>query len=341
MTVTLRDIAKQAQVSMTTASLILNDKGNRFAWSTRNRVIKIAKEHNYTPNRAAASLTTGQTRTLGVIVPDIRNPFFSALAHGIDTRATELGWSIYLSNSSDSHLKEIQIISIMLAQQVDGILFCMAGNTDETLFWSCYKRLEEAQIPFLLVDRYYEIPDMEKVITLDHRSGGYLATRHLIELGHTQIACITGPLNLIDACSRLEGYKEALRQAGLPFNPLLVLEGDYHQNTGYRLASTLLESQVKVEAFFACNDLMALGIIEAVEEAGLTMPEDISVVGYDDVLSNYFKNIPLTSVRQPVDNLGRSAAERIIERMGVSVEKTSFVLDPTLSIRKSTAPPTK
>lgn len=339
MAVTIRNIAEKAKVSVTTVSQILNGKGERFSPRTRDRVQKIAANLNYTPNRLAASLATGTTKTLGVIVPDIRNPFFGALAHGIDERATELGWSIYLSNSSDSHLKEMQIISTMIAQQVDGILYCMAGETDERSFGECCRQLIESSIPFILMDRYFALTDTATIITLDHRRGGYLATQHLIELGHQNIACITGPLNLVDARMRVAGYRDALEDAGLPVQDEFILEGNYHQDSGYANALALLQADQTVTAVFASNDLMAIGVMDAIAQMGLCTPDDVSVVGYDDVISTYFQNSSLTSVYQPVENLGRLAAERVIERMGVTVNKIEVDLEPVLRVRTSTAAP--
>lgn len=339
MAVTIRDIAEKAKVSVTAVSQILNGKGDRFAPRTRDRVFKIAEKLNYTPNRLAASLATGTTKTLGVIVPDIRNPFFGALAHGIDERATELGWSIYLSNSSDSHTKELQIISTMIAQQVDGILFCIAGDTDEASFTICRDRLVESNIPFLLMDRYFALTDAASMVTLDHRRGGYLATKHLLELGHRHIGCITGPLNLVDARMRVAGYQDALVEAGLPVKPELMWEGDYHQDSGFACTKKLLQLADPVTAVFASNDLMAIGAMEAIAQKGLVTPDDVSVVGYDDVISAYYQSSTLTSVYQPVENLGRLAAERIIEHMGVTVKKIAVDLIPILRVRSSTAAP--
>lgn len=332
---TIQDIAKHANVSVTTVSQILNNKGSRFSEATRAKVKAYAKEINYRPNRLAAGLKTRQTKTIGLIIPDIRNPFFSSLAKGVDERAAELGWSVMLSNSSDSHQREVQLIAVMHANQVDGILFCMAGNTDEVAFNNSYKELAKASTPFLLLDRFFPIPNMDDILTLDHAHGGYLATKHLIELGHDRIACITGPLHLIDAKERLNGYRKALRESNIQYDESIVFEGNYHPDTGYAHASDLLSRNHNVTAFFCCNDLMAFGAINAIEERGFSIPEDFSIVGYDDVVFDYMKSTTLTSIYQPVLNLGKLAAEKIIQRIGVSVEMDEISLEPELRIRST------
>lgn len=336
---TIHDIAKASGVSVTTVSQILNGKGDRFAAATKERVRRIAKEMNYRPNRMAASLITRQSKTIGLIVPDIRNPFFSNLARGVDATAAEMGWSVILSNSGDIHRRDLQLISVMDSHLVDGIIFCMAGNTDKDGFMEVFDMLNDLEIPFILVDRYYPIEDEEKIVTLDHELGGYLATQHLLELGHKKIGCITGPLQLIDADARLKGYRRALKEAGIEPIDDYCYEGNYHSETGKSGAIELLKRDPELTAIFACNDLMALGAYDAITSMGYKIPKDFSLVGYDDIMDEYFVVFQMTTIHQPILDLGRIATEKIICEITEKPLESNLEIQPSLKIRESTAAP--
>lgn len=336
---TIHDIARASGVSVTTVSLILNGKGERFAAETIERVKRIAKEMNYRPNRIAASLITRQSKTIGLIVPDIRNPFFSALVRGVDATANELGWSVILSNSGDNHRRDLQLISVLDSHYVDGIIFCMAGNTNEAGFIEVFDVLNNLDIPFILVDRYYPIEDKAKIVTLDHELGGYLATRHLLELGHKKIGCITGPLQLVDAHQRLRGYKRALEEKGITPCDNYCYEGNYHSETGAEGILALLNQEPELTAIFACNDLMALGAYDELTSRNYCVPRDFSIVGYDDIMDEFFSIFQMTTIHQPILDLGRIATEKIIQEItGKSIDSYPMV-EPSLKIRESTAPP--
>ena len=338
MRITLKEIAKRARVSVTTASLILNGKEERFKPATVERVKLAAEDMQYSPNKIATALITRKSRSLGLILPDIRNPFFAALAHGIGTRADELGYSLMQSNSSDSHEKDLDLIQSFQAHLVDGLLFCMAGNTTVQNFGETLRALRETRLPFVFVDRYYPDFGALRHVGIDHFYGGQVATNHLLDLGHRQIVCISGPLNLSDAASRASGYTQAMSEAHLPS---LILEGNYHSDSGYRHCLELFRakerSKPRPTAVFACNDLMAMGVLQALSELGLSVPEDVSVVGYDDIFMADLPQVKLTTIRQPIDSLGRLAVDILLHQEDEVL--ASDALRPRLMQRRTTAAP--
>ncbi|MDO5734662.1 MAG: LacI family DNA-binding transcriptional regulator, partial [Eubacteriales bacterium] len=338
MKVNIHDIAKEAQVSISAVSQILNGREGRFSEETKARVIKVARELNYRPNLLAAGLASRKTMTLGLIIPDIRNPFFFHLAHGIDEFASQLGYTVMQSNSSDNHEKDMRLIQVMNSYQVDGLFYCMAANVSESAFAASYRELKNTEIPFVIVDRYYPVEGINNVPGLDHELGGYLATQHLIELGHQKIACISGPFKLIDAKLRYEGYCRALKEASLEVAHQLIREGDYSKSSSYELTKDLIAKE-NPTAIFAANDLMALGAMAAVQECGLRVPGDISIVGYDNIFLVDLPDYNLTTVHQPIRELGHVAVASLMEKLGEDCPALAAdYLLPRLIERGSTGP---
>lgn len=344
MPVTIRDVAKLAGVSVTTVSQILNQKGERFSNVTHAKVVSAVKELNYQPNRLAKALVDKRSNTIGLIVPDIRNPFFSTLAYSIDAQLNALDYTVLQSSTGDSHKKDIQMIQTMASHLVDGLLFCMASNTTPKDFKVCCDLIRAAHIPFVLLDRHYqdESLDVDNVIKLDHELGGYIATKHLISLGHKNIICITGPLNLTEAKARLNGYTKAMAENKLK---IMFLEGNYRSDSGYFLTNKCLENNLlakekkfpgKATAIFACNDMMALGAYSALDEAGWKIPKDISLVGFDDIFFSKLPSIKLTTVHQPVERLGKLAVDLLMKKLKPDHSFTPTKLEPWLVERNST-----
>ncbi len=331
----MRDVAEQADVSVTTVSHVINES-RPVSDELRARVLSAMQELGYKPNRLARSLRQGRTYTIGMIVPDSANPFFAEVARGIEDTTFGHGYSLILCNSDGNLEKELFYADHLAEKQVDGILFIAAGVSSEHIELLLHRR-----IPVVVVDR--NLPDVavDAVLT-DNRGGGYLATQHLLNLGHRRIACVTGPSDVTPSADRVAGYRQAMQEAGIPVDEELILRGNFDYESGYRAAETLLSLSPRPTAIFACNDLTAVGVLSAANRLGLRVPEDLSVVGYDDVRLASFTVPLLTTVQQPKHEIGVLAATWLLERIDQpDLPPRQQLLEVTLQIRQTTAPPSK
>jgi len=333
---TIKDIAAKTNLSVTTVSLVLNDKPSKISEKTRELVIKTALELQYRPNQLAVGLIKKRTKTIGLIVPDIRNSFFSTLAKGIEDECRKNGWTVVLCNTSDKHERDIEYINVLASKSVDGILYCMSADSSLEKFQKSYELLNKLNIPFIMLDRSFEMPNCITA-KLDHITGGYLATKHLLELGHRHIACVTGPNNLDDSNCRLEGYKKALQEADIVYDESIVAEGNYSMESGITAVDNLIGKSFT--AIFAFNDMMAYGVYKGLKSHDLSVPADISVMGYDDIFLSEILEVPLTTVHQPVERMGTAATRHLIGIIeGELEDETIATYPPELVIRKSTIP---
>ena len=329
----MRDVAERAGVSVTTVSHVINET-RPVSDELRQRVLAAIHELGYQPNVLARSLRRGETHTIGMIVPDSANPFFAELARGIEDTSFEHGYNLILCNSDGDLDKELIYADVLTEKQVDGILFVAAGVSIDHI-----RALQERRIPVVIVDR--EIPDVsvDQVLT-DNARGGWLATRHLLELGHRCIGCITGPSDVTPSAERVTGYRQALSEGGIPVDEVLIVKGDFQYGSGYRAARQILARDDPPTAIFTCNDLMAVGAISAAVEMGRQVPVNLSVVGFDDVRLASFANPPLTTIVQPKYEMGVLATTMLLERMrNHDIPPRRRLLDTSLLIRQSTAPP--
>jgi len=333
---TQEDVARLAGVSRATVSYVINEQsgGNvRISDETRQRVWAAVKELGYQPNILARSLRSGETRTIGLIIPDCANPFFAEVARGIEDAAFEHGYNVVLCNSDGDLVKELRYLDVLASKQVDGILLVAAGASAENL-----RALAARGIPVVVVDR--ELPDakVDSVLT-DNERGGWLATHHLLSLGHTRISCIAGPSDVTPSAERVAGYRRALREVAVPVDEALIVRGDFQCESGHRAAAELLARRDPPTAIFACNDMMALGAVGMAASIGLKVPTDLSVVGFDDVRLASYSNPPLTTIVQPKYKMGWLAAEMLIERVRQPrLPPRRHMLDTRLLVRQSTAP---
>ena len=336
---TQEDVAREAGVSRATVSYVINNRtdGNvRISEETRCRVLEAIEELGYRPNVLARSLRQGQTHTIGMIVPDNTNPFFAEVARGVEDTSFEQGYSVILCNSDGDLDKELLYTNVLAEKRVDGILFVAAGMSTEHI---C--ALQERRMPVVVVDR--DIPDVavDSVMTANER-GGWLATRHLIELGHRHIGCIAGPSDVTPSAERVTGYRQALRETGILVDEALIVKGDFQYESGYQAARQLLSMEDPPTAIFACNDLMAIGTVSAAVRLGRQVPADLSVVGFDDVPLASFANPALTTIVQPKYEIGVVAATMLLERMqDPDRPPHRKMLDTELVVRQSTAPARK
>jgi LacI family transcriptional regulator len=333
--ITIKDIAAKTKLSVTTVSLVLNGKQSKIPQKTKDLVIKTAEELHYRPNQLAVGLITKRTKTIGLIVPDIRNNFFSSLAKGIEDECRKNGWTVILCNTSDIHERDLEYINMLASKGVDGILYCMSSDSDIEKFRECYNLLKMHDITFIMLDRSFQLPGLITA-KLNHKKGGYLAAKHLIDLGHRRIACVTGPKHLEDSMQRLDGYMKALKEYGIPYDESIIVEGNYHMESGISAVDKLINKNFT--AIFAFNDMMAYGVYKGLKAHGLLVPTDISLVGYDDISISEILEVPLTTIHQPVERMGAAAAKHLIEIIEKgSQDKPIPIYSPSLVIRSSTA----
>ena len=325
----MKDVAERVGVSIQTVSAVINNKPG-ITEETRERVLEAIQQLGYRPYSVARSLRTGQTRTLALIVSDLSNPSFGTMASAAEDYAHRFGYSLTVHNTHDDVEREANYIQSVTQRWVDGVLYVSAE--DEL---SSQAALEKAGIPSVAIDRIPEHYDGPSV-TLNNTKAGYVAARHLIDLGHRQIAHISGPLRLRVARERVAGFVQALEDLGL--SPTAREEGNWTCDSGYAVMKRILIRRTHPTALFAANDRMAMGAIQAINEAGLRVPDDISVIGLDDIEVAAYQNPPLTTVRQSFVELATLA----IQLLFALIEKeqpveTQLVIEPELIERQSTA----
>ena len=296
----------------------------------RKKVNEAIKKLNYQPNTVAQSLIKTETGTVGLIIPDISNPFFSLLAKGAEELAKIHNYSLILCNSNDDPKAETEYIDVLLKKQVDGLIFTGTRCKNEYI-----NQLLEDRFPIVVVDREIEEKEVNSIYT-NNKDGAYQATKYLTHLGHKDIAYIAGYPDVKTDKDRFEGYKRALREAKISFREDLVVIGNYHWNDAYNVVKKLLEKGKSFSAVFAANDLMAMGAIKALEENNLKVPDDVSVIGFDDILLASIVNPPLTTVAQPTYQMGESAMRLLIDVIKKRITKPrKVVLETRLVIRES------
>jgi LacI family transcriptional regulator len=296
----------------------------------RERVENAIRKLNYRPNLIARSLIKQKTQTIGMIVPDIVNPFFPMVVRGAEDAAQKHGYNLLLCNSDDSLAKEETAIELLLSKRVDGILLTKAAGEFSP---ALHKTIQEVNIPFVLVMRTYPTLTKDAVITDDYQ-GAYEAVCHLARSGRSRIGLISGPLRISNAKERWRGFRDALEEKQLPYEPELVVEGDYRIESGFRAGHALLSH--RPDGIYVANHLMTIGLLQAVEEMGLKCPEDFGLVSFDDYPWLGVFRPRLTTVELPKHQLGSEAAELLIQRIGGNHGKPVLKkLLPELRIRES------
>jgi LacI family transcriptional regulator len=329
---TIREVAEKAGASVTTVSHVINET-RHVSDEVRLRVLDAMKALDYRPNALARSLRMGQTHTLALILPDSANPFFADVGRAIEDCAFQLGYSVILCNTQGDPRREFLYVDVLSKKQVDGIIFVATGEQTASL-----AMLQSRAMPVVVVNRDLSSIAVDLIYT-DNLQGGYLATHHLLGLGHRRIACIAGPSDLTLGADRVDGYRRALEEAGLAYDATLVLAGDYQPASGYRVTQQLLARRERPTAIFACNDLMALGALRAAVEAGCRVPADLSVIGFDDIELARFTNPPLTTIAQDKVEIGMQAVRQLVARLGAKDGPVLRSVLPThLVQRESTGP---
>lgn len=328
--VTLRDIAKEAGVSTTTISRALNNKPD-VSSKTKDKIIKIAKNLGYTPNLLAKSLRSKKSKTIGVVLADISNPFFSAVAKGVENAARKKSYSIILCNTDEEYEKEEEALQVLVEKRVDGLLITPVQKEYKDIL-----RIKEQKIPLVLVGRHFDTIGTNSVVS-DDSLGGFLATEYLIKKGHRKILYISGPLHISSASERLNGYKEALKKYKISFKKKLVRGYTAKMDEAYMLMEKLLKEKLDFTAIFTFSDFLAFGIMKALREEKLKIPDDVAVVGYDDIEFSSILEIPLTTVHMPKYRLGMEGTNMLIDEIEGknSGKPQKLVIKPELIVRES------
>ena len=330
---TIKDVAALAGVSFTTVSHVINNTRPVNA-ETRKRVEEAIRATRYVPSAVARSLKHRTTRTIGVLVPTATNPYFAELARGIEDVCAAAGYSVILCNSDDDPRKQRDYLRVLMEKRVDGIIVSSAGP-DTALV----EALGESALPIVMVDRPTEGIQADQV-QVDHEEGAYMATKHLLDLGHRRIACISGPSALSVTAERLAGFHRALREAGVPEATARIAEGDFTSPGGYRAARQLLTEGEMPTAIFAGNDMIGFGVLRAAAERNINVPGELSVIGFDDIELSRYVYPALTTVGQSIRELGDSAAALLLSRIGApsrgAVEQR--IVAPRIVLRESTGP---
>src|SRR5579872_1760553 len=323
------DVARESKVSVFTVSAVINNKSH-VGKKLRDRVEEAIRKLNYRPNLIARSLAKQRTHTIGMIVPDIANPFFPMVVRGAEDAAQKHGYNLLLCNSDDTLDKEESEIELLLSKRVDGVLLTKAAGD---LSPALRQMIKEVNIPFVLVMRTYPKLTKDAILTDDYQ-GAYDAVCHLGRAGRRRIALVSGPLKISNAIARWEGFHDALKDLGLTFDEKLVIEGDYRMESGFRAGHTLFSHQP--DGIYVANHLMTVGLLKAAEEMGLSCPEDFGLVSFDDYPWLGVFHPKLTTVELPKHQLGSEAAELLIKRINGSRDKAAVrKLQPELRIRES------
>ena len=335
-TVTMNDVAEKTGVSKTTISRIINQIPNAASKDTTEKVLKVIDELGYYPNQVAASLKRTTTRTIGLVMGDIENPFYGLVIKGVEEVVRSSGYSLILANSNYDMAAEIELCMLMLSKQVDAILVAPSGSS------SCnqYAAVFERQTHLVFMDNYIPGCNVDAVMVNNFKASKE-ACNHLISLGHREISFIAGTPKKISSDDRTRGFLSALNEKyGSSITPV-VKNGDYTVAGGYYCMKQLLEMPEIPTAVFIANNLMTVGALGAIKDAGLRIPGDISVLGFDD-MNWYSINQPsLTAIDQPAFEIGKTAARRVVMRLSHKKQPAPEIiqLDARLIVRDSTAPP--
>lgn len=333
MNVTLKDIAKLCGVSVATVSLVLNNKPNRISESTKRKIIDKAKELHYHPNPVALSLVTRKSKVLGVIVPDITNLFFTDFIRQVEIEAAKFGYTIILGNTDEQGSREYEYVRTFLQRGLAGCILIHSSIEMDKYDAKIVELVKQSRLPFILIDRQQKANNI-RTLFIDQKLGAYLATTHLINLGHTRIGYISGSMDLDLSRMRYDGYKQALEDHGITFDENLIEFGDWRAEGGHRAGLRLIAKGVS--SIFAANDMMAFGVYQAAFSMALRIPQDLSVVGFDDVSFASVVTPGLTTIHQPMSQTGIDCVSMLVDMIESrkSVE-TSKQYSPTLIVRSS------
>lgn len=325
--ITIDDIAKIANVSKATVSYVLNDKPG-VSDKVRSKIKNIIDEYNYVPNSAARGLAGEKTHFIGLVIPDISDMFYANIIRGVEKTSNKLGFFLNLFTTHAQAEREQQVIKLFNKSMVDGLIVMAYYLKDLYI-----DILTESGIPFVFIDYPPKNEEIYSVL-VDNESGAFEATEYLISLGHKKIAFLEGSKVAWDSKARFEGYVKALKRHATEFNPNLVENGNFTKEEGYLATKRLLAKKEKFTAIFSANDQMAIGAIRALKEAGLKVPDDISIVGFDNIEASSIIEPPLTTVSQPIYEMGKKAVEVLVKLINKEEVKEKKIMLKTRLIER-------
>jgi LacI family transcriptional regulator len=332
MKVTINDIAKSAHVSKATVSRVINNMPYGVGKETRERILKIVEELNYQPSMIARSLVTKKTKSIGLIIPDITNPFFPQLVRGAEDYANKCGYHLFLSNSDNKSSKEKNYIKAFIEKGVDGLILASSASVEIQ-----YSLLKGKNIHSVLVDRYINLSAYEAGVYVANNKGAYLATKMLLDNGHKKIVFINGPLSVMPSLERRKGFDMAFSEKQLEVDESLVFEGDYLMNSGYKITESLLNSGRSFSAIFCGNDMMAIGSMRALIKNSIKIPQEVEIIGYDNIELSQLIEPALTTVSQSGYEMGSKGAMLLIKLIeGKKIKTKDIILEPKLVLRGTT-----
>ncbi len=328
--VTIKDVARKAGVSPATASRVAGNYGY-VSKAIRQKVLAAVQELGYRPNTVARSMVTKSTRILGLVVTDITNPFFAHLVRSVEDVTWEAGYTLFLANTDENAQREEAILQTILERQVDGVI--LVPSTSQSTPHLVH--FIQQDIPLVLLDRNVKGLAVDAVM-VDNENGAYQAVTHLIRLGHRRIGMVIDNLDISTNAERLAGYRRAFREADLTVEEQLIQSCQFTEQSAFYLATEMVNHPQRPTALFTANNFMTLGIIHAAREANLRIPEDIALVGFDDMEWTAFSPLQITAVAQPVQELGNVAAKRLLMRLeGDQTSPMEIRLKTSFIIRKS------
>lgn len=337
MGITIKDIAKECGVSVATVSMALSDKPTRVSERTRMKVREVARKYNYRPNNAAVSLANKKSRLIGIVFNDLRNTHISSLFMAINSVLEKNGYSLVCHIIEDGQNINPDLVRDIVADNIGALIWAKSletGTGEKARFVK--KAIDGLQIPIITMDQYdFECRGVD--VLFDYKKGSYMAVKHLIECGHRRIGCVAGKENFYVTQQRIEGYREALEENGIHYDPELVYYGDYTMKSGYEAFPYIMGQ--KVTAIFSMNDEMAFGIYRAARLYGVSIPEDISLIGFDNVPFSDVMQVPLTTIGVPVEEMGRFMGERVIDMINdteLFPKREKVWYQPKLLVRAST-----
>lgn len=326
---TIRDVAKLAGVSVATVSRVINKIGG-VRPETERRIEKAMEELKYIPNVLARSVALQKTKLIGMVVPDIENPFFAAVYSGAEKVVREYSYTTLLGGSNDTYEREEELLKTMMEHQASGILLTPAFSRTECI------DLIGSRVPICLIDRDIEGMDCDRVL-IDNRRGTYEATKLFIQKGHRQLAIITGPLESTPGRERFEGFKKCLDDHCIELNPEYIQIGDFRESSGYHLGKQLLELPNPPTAILSCNNLMTIGLLETIHTSTFRLGMNLSLIGFDDLPIATLMHPNLTVVSRPMNEMGECAANMLIQRIqqNAAQSKRTVIMSPHLIVRGS------
>jgi len=325
---TIKHVSEHAGVSQATVSRVINGT-SRVSHDKKLKVEKAIKELGYRPNSIAQALASSRTGSVGIVVPELGGPFYSGILQSLEENLRRFGYHAIVTAGSNTEQGQRESVEFLLGRRVDALILHVQHLSDDYLI-----SLEEQGIPVVLVNRF--IPEMSRsCIDIDNELGGKLATQYLLQKGHTEIACITGPLEKSDARGRLQGYRRALEDAGLEYDEALVSEAGFTEETGVVAMKKLLKRECRFTAIFASNDHMAFGAFEVLREAGYSIPDDVSLVGFDDNIFARYLTPSLTTINFPIEQMSIEAVQLTLQKLNKNKQDVNFKLNPALVVRDS------